>query len=135
MNTFNSDANLNHLFYRNDEDSLTYNNGSTKKWGNIMYLKGINNDSYCVNKITIHSHKKIRIQPSEDHNIHWLIVKGRCKISSSEQENSYKYNDYIPILHNILSCVENNEDYDLEIIEIRNGKNINKNYIWDECNL
>ena len=135
MNTFNSDANLNHLFYRNEEDSLSYNTISTKKWGNIRQLQGIHDDSYCDNKITIYSHQKIRIQPSDNYNLHWLVVKGMCKILSSEQEYTYVSNDYIKILPNVLSCVENNEDSDTEIIEIRIGKNINKNYIWDECKL
>ena len=49
--------------------------------------------------------------------------------------DTYVSNNYIKILPNVLSCVENNEDSDTEIIEIRIGKNINKNYIWDECKL
>ena len=49
--------------------------------------------------------------------------------------DTYVSNNYIKILPNVLSCVENNEDSDTEIIEIRIGKNINKNYIWGECKL
>ena len=135
MNTFNSDANLNHLFYRNEDDSLSYNTDSTKKWGNVRQLQGINDNSYCVNKIIIHSYKKIRIQPTDHHYIHWIIAKGKCKITSAEHEETYVSNNHITIPPNVLSCVENNENDDVEIIEIRIGKNINKNYIWDECKL
>ena len=91
-----------------------------RPWGSYESL--IISDEYQVKKLTVYPLQKLSVQMHYKRSEHWVVVKGKAKITNGKDEFTLLKNEstYIPVetVH-ALENPSNNEN--LEIIEVQTG--------------
>ena len=91
-----------------------------KPWGHYEIFSRSKN--YLLKKISIKPYCRLSLQKHQYRSEHWVVVKGKAKVTMGSKENILKENQstFIPI--GLKHCIENiGKDY-LEIIGSSNGK-------------
>ena len=90
-----------------------------KPWGHYEIFSRSKN--YLLKKISIKPNCRLSLQKHQYRSEHWVVVKGKAKVTMGSKENILKENQstFIPI--GLKHCIENiGKDY-LEIIEVQMG--------------
>ena len=90
-----------------------------KPWGHYEIFSRSKN--YLLKKISIKPYCRLSLQKHQYRSEHWVVVKGKAKVTMGSKENILKENQstFIPI--GLKHCIENiGKDY-LEIIEVQMG--------------
>ncbi|MBN4053830.1 mannose-1-phosphate guanylyltransferase/mannose-6-phosphate isomerase [Haliea sp. AH-315-K21] len=78
-------------------------------------------DRYQVKRITVNPGGKLSVQMHKHRAEHWVVVSGVAKVRNGEKTFLLSENEstFIPV--GVIHCLENIEDYDLELIEVQSG--------------
>lgn len=90
-----------------------------RPWGHYDSIDKGDHDQ--VKRITVKPHAKLSLQKHQHRAEHWVVVKGRAKVTNGENTFFLNVNEstYIPI--GAIHSLENPDDSPLEIIEVQSG--------------
>ena len=105
---------------KNNYPELEHNIIVYRPWGEYEIL--IESPGYKVKKITIYPKAKLSLQSHKMRSEHWVIAKGKAKITRGNEVIELKENESAFIPMKTKHRLENNTKNNLEIIEIQVGK-------------
>ena len=91
-----------------------------RPWGSYESL--VISDGYQVKKLTVYPLQKLSVQMHYKRSEHWVVVKGKAKITNGKEIFTLQKNEstYIPV--ETVHALENpSNKEDLEIIEVQTG--------------
>ena len=91
----------------------------SKPWGSFQVIE--EGENYMVKKIIVKSQAKLSLQSHEHRSEHWVVVKGRAKVTINDEIKILETNEsiFIPLLAK--HRLANNELEDLVVIEVWYG--------------
>lgn len=85
--------------------------------------------NFCVKKICVKPHSKLSLQLHYHRSEHWIIVKGKAKITLGDEKFLKKENESIFIPLKTIHRIENDTDENVEFIEVQIGEILDENDI------
>ena len=105
----------------------------SKPWGFFQIIE--EGDNYKVKKIVVKSKAKLSLQSHEHRSEHWVVVKGKAKVTINQDIKILETNESIFIPSKTKHRLTNNELEDLVIIEVWHGNTLDeediKRYFFD----
>ena len=91
----------------------------SKPWGSFQVIE--EGEKYMVKKIIVKPKGKLSLQSHEHRSEHWVVVKGRAKVTINDEIKILETNEsiFIPLLAK--HRLANNELEDLVVIEVWHG--------------
>ena len=91
----------------------------SKPWGSFQVIE--EGEKYIVKKIIVKPKGKLSLQSHEHRSEHWVVVKGRAKVTINDEIKILETNEsiFIPLLAK--HRLANNELEDLVVIEVWYG--------------
>lgn len=95
-----------------------------RPWGNF---KTVHIDcNFTVKILTIYPNSQISLQYHKNRSEHWIITKGIANITKGDQKFVLKENEVTFIEKEEIHRIENNEKFDLIIVEVQTGEKISE---------
>ena len=90
-----------------------------RPWGWYDSLES--GEGFQVKRISVSPGSSISLQKHEHRSEHWIVVKGKGKVTNGEETFFLEVNQSTYIEKGTIHRLENLEEYDLEIIEVQSG--------------
>jgi mannose-1-phosphate guanylyltransferase/mannose-6-phosphate isomerase len=90
-----------------------------RPWGWYDSLES--GEGFQVKRISVSPGSSISLQKHEHRSEHWIVVKGKGKVTNGEEIFFLEVNQSTYIEKGTIHRLENLEEYDLEIIEVQSG--------------
>ncbi len=90
-----------------------------RPWGSYEILKQEKGSK--IKKIIVSPKKRLSLQSHNHRAEHWIVIKGKAKVTLNENEYFLKKGEYFFIPKKAKHRLENQETYPLEIIEVQEG--------------
>ncbi len=98
-----------------------------KPWGSFKILES--GENFVVKKISINPGGVLSLQSHKHRSEHWLVAKGEAEVTLNDEIKILRENDNIFIPKGAIHRITNNTAFELIIIEMWYGKNLDENDI------
>ncbi len=103
-----------------NRDEIPKSNTVQRPWGSFTTLH--EEERFKIKKIVVNPGGKLSLQFHKHRSEHWVVVKGKARITVGDDVNCYQENDSVYIPVSAKHRAENCEDGHLEIIEVQYGE-------------
>jgi mannose-1-phosphate guanylyltransferase/mannose-6-phosphate isomerase len=98
-----------------------------RPWGSYTILE--EGPRYKVKRITVEPHQRLSLQWHHHRSEHWVVIKGRAKVTIGDKEQMIEENQSIYVPKKGIHRLENPTDSPLELIEVQVGEYVGEDDI------
>ncbi len=91
-----------------------------RPWGNFTVID--ESEGYKIKRILVNPDGKLSLQSHSQRAEHWVVTKGKAKISVDDEVYFYGHGQYIYIPQGAKHRLENVTNNDVEVVEIQCGQ-------------
>lgn len=109
------------------KSELEFHTKVYRPWGWYHNINGDDYSGYKVKRICVYPHKRLSLQSHDKRAEHWVIIKGKAKVTVGKDTHILSSNNSVYIPTGVLHRVENIGNENMEFIETQIG-----NYLGED---